>query len=148
MKNEMHEHASGEAYFSSPQGAVPRIAELLRQEDFKTLAKYYDLSGSDIPLSDLESGDFFIRTERPEVAHPAGFWRYKHPFSPGFNFSSIRSTAREGVYVIRVEVSIDQGMDSPAQEGYSLFYMIKSARGWQVLPDHVVEDSEPEIPDY
>lgn len=145
MKNEMNEPSSSEMYFSSPQEAVSRLAELVRNKEFKTLAKYYDLSGSDIPLADLESGDFFIRTERPEMAHPAGFWRYKHPFPPGFRYSSTRPSTREGVYIISVSVLIDEGSDIPNQEGLSLFYMVKSTKGWQVLPDQVAEDERPEI---
>ena len=140
------EQASMNEYFSSPEEAVSKIADLLRQEDFKTLARYYDLSNSDTKLADLQSGEFFVRTERPEISHPVEFWRYKHPFSPGFEYSGMRPSAREDVYVITVRVSIDQGSDSPMQEGYSEFYMIKSAKGWQVLPDPVVEDnSGPEI---
>lgn len=146
MRDEMHEHPSGDQYFSSPQEAIPRIAELLRQEDFRTLARYYDLSSSDIPLSEMESGSFFVRTERPEVAHPAGFWRYKHPFPPGFEYDSIQPAAREGVYVVSVRLSIDQGMDSPNQEALSRFYMIKSDHGWQLLPDPVIDVDEPEVP--
>lgn len=135
----MHEQASDKTYFESPQDAVPKIAELLLKEDFGTLSKYYDLSNSDISLSDLQSGEFFIRTERPELAHPAGFWRYKHPFAPGFEYSSMWSGARANVYVVKVMVSIDQGADSPVQQGYSLFHMIQSDKGWQLLPDHVVD---------
>jgi len=146
MKNETPKHSSGGLYFSTPEEAVPKITELLRNEDFVTLAKCYDLSNSDIPLSDLESGDFFIRTVRPEMSHPAGFWRYKHPFSPGFEYSSTRPSTRESVYIVEVRIVIDQGVDSPEQEGFSLFYMIKSVRGWQVLPEQVADNGEPELP--
>jgi len=137
MKKDKQEETSGQVYFSSPQEAVPKIAEMLRQSDFTTLAKYYDLTGSDIPPADLECGDFFIRKERPEVAHPAGFWRYKHPFPPGFKYSGMQSGVRDNVHVIRVTTSIDQGSGIPDQVGYSLFYMIQSVQGWQGLPDRV-----------
>ena len=134
----IQERASGAMYFHSPEEAVPVIAELLRQEEFKTLAQHYDLSRSDIPRSDLESGDFFIRKRRPEAAHPAGFWRYKHPFPPGFKYSGMRpSTVGEGIHLVTVTISIDQGAASPSQEGRFLFFMIESERGWQLLPDGV-----------
>jgi len=126
-------------YFSSPKEAVPVIADLLRKEDFETLTKYYDLSGSDIQKSELESGDFFIRKKRPELSHPGGFWRYKHPFAPGFEYASKHPSSKKGVYVIEVAVSIDQGADSPVQRGKSLFYMVTSDKGWQLLPDRVDE---------
>ena len=88
----------------------------------------------------MESGDFFIRRERPEAAHPAEFWRYKHPFSPGFKFKSVQATAKEAIYIIEVAISIDQGPDSPEQIGLSYFYMLKSDNGWKILPDPVGED--------
>ena len=88
----------------------------------------------------MESGDFFIRKERPEFAHPAGFWRYKHPFAPGFIFNRVQATAKDAVYVIEVSISIDQGSGSPEQIGLSYFYMVKSDKGWKVLPDLVAED--------
>lgn len=146
IKQDKKDDSSERAYFSSPQNAVPKIAEMLKQSNFKALIRYYDLAGSDISRADLESGDFFVRKKRPEFAHPAGFWRYKHPFSPGFKYGDMQSSVRKNVYVIRVTISIEQGSESPDQEGYSLFYMIKSVHGWQVLPDQVEESVEPEIP--
>ncbi len=127
-------------YFSSPAEAIQIITELLEKNNFKILAKYYDLSNSEIKLSELESGDFFIRKERPEIAHPAGFWRYKHPFAPGFTFNSVQTTAKDAIYIVEVSISIDQGSDSPKQIGLSYFYMVKSDKGWKVLPDQVSDN--------
>ena len=135
MKNISNEEISQAKYFTSPSEAVPVITDLLKKQDFKTLTAFYDLSFSKIKRADLESGDFFIRKEHPEADHPAGFWRYKHPFAPGYTFSSIQSTAQEGVYSVQVQIEIDQGADSPQQTGFSDFYMIKSDKGWQILPD-------------
>ncbi len=126
-------------YFSSPAEAVQMITELLKNQNFKTLARYYDLSNSEIKRSELESGDFFIRKKRPEIAHPAGFWRHKHPFAPGFTFNNVKATAKDAVYIVEVSISIDQGADSPKQIGLSYFYMIRSDKGWKVLPDQVSE---------
>jgi hypothetical protein len=127
-------------YFSSPAEAVEIINELLDKKNFKILAKYYDLSNSEIKLSELESGDFFIRKERPGTAHPAGFWRYKHPFAPGFTFNNVKATAKSAIYRVEVSISIDQGSNSPKQIGLSYFYMLKSDKGWKVLPDQVDTD--------
>jgi len=127
-------------FFSSPAEATQIITKLLKKKHFKILAKYYDLSNSEIKLSELESGDFFIRKERPELAHPAGFWRYKHPFAPGFTFNRVQATVKDAVYRIEVSISIDQGSGSPKQIGLSHFYMVKSDKGWKVLPDQVSED--------
>ena len=121
-------------YFASPQEAVPLIARLLEGRDFETLASYYDLGESDIDRAELKSGAFFIRAERPPVAHPGGFWRYRHPFAPGFVFSGFTPTDREDVFAVQVEIRIGQGAGAEEQVGYSEFLMVRSAAGWQVLP--------------
>ena len=72
MSDNNQKEMSKSYYFSSPAEAIPIISELLEKKNFKVLARYYDLSNSEIKLSELESGDFFIRKERPEIAHPAG----------------------------------------------------------------------------
>jgi hypothetical protein len=127
-------------YFSSPAEAIQIISALLEKNNFTILARYYDLSNSEIKLSELESGDFFIRKDRPEIAHPAEFWRYKHPFAPGFKFKSVQATAKDAIYIVEVSISIDQGSDSPKQTGLSYFYMVKSDKGWKILPDQVTEN--------
>lgn len=135
MKN-INNETSEAKYFTSPWEAVPVITDLMEKQDFKTLAAFYDLSSSKIKRNDLESGEFFIQSERPELAHPAEFWRYKHPFAPGFKFDSVQSTEEEGVYIVTVMIVIDQGEGSPPQEAFDNFHMIKSAKGWQILPNH------------
>jgi hypothetical protein len=139
----MHDNSQKERsktyYFSSPSEAIPIISELLEKKNFKILSRYYDLSNSEIRLSELESGDFFQKKDRPEIAHPAEFWRYKHPFAPGFKFKSVQATAKNAIYIVEVSISIDQGSDSPRQIGLSYFYMINSDKGWKILPDPVVE---------
>lgn len=120
-------------YFSSPQEAVILATELLRKEDWKTLSRYYDLSGSQIDRRELESGRFFVGTERPEGAHPGGFWRYRHPFPPGFMFDRVNATAGSSVIVVVVSIEIDQG-GGVKQRGVSEFKMRKSQKGYQILP--------------
>ena len=136
MKNNYYNEVSEKKYFSSPWEAIPVITDLLKERDFKTLAAFYDLSSSKIKRTDLESGEFFIQSERPELAHPAEFWRYKHPFAPGFKFDRVQSTEEKGVYIVTVMIVIDQGEGSPPQEAYDSFNMVKSAKGWQILPDY------------
>lgn len=138
--NEISKQSNNADFFSSPEEAIPIISELLKKNNFKTLADYYYLSGTEIDRSVLESGDFFIQNKHPEFSHPGGFWRYKHPFAPGYEYSGTRSTSRKEVYIIEVSISIDQGEGTPAQRGFSLFYMKKSDNGWQILPDIVEED--------
>ena len=140
MSNKNQNNRTETYYFSSPAEAIPIISELLEKKNFKDLARYYDLSNSEVKLSELESGDFFIRKDRPEIAHPAGFWRYKHPFAPGFNFKRVQATAKDAIYIVEVCISIDHGPYSPEQISLSYFYMIKSDKGWKILPDLVAED--------
>lgn len=123
------------AFFETPEQAVDSIRGMLRSENWASLARYYDLSGSGIDRDTLDSGEFFIRTERPEVSHPAGFWRYKHPFPPSFEYAFTTPADEAGIFVVRVSISIDQGAGSPAQEGWQDFLMRESGKGFQILPD-------------
>lgn len=120
-------------YFTSPREAVTLVNELLRKEDWLTLSSYYDLSGSRVDRSELESGRFFVRSEGPSGPHPGGFSRYKHPFPPGFKFDRVRATEDPDVTVVVVSIEIDQG-GSVKQRGVSEFKMRKSANGYQILP--------------
>lgn len=127
--------AAAPLYFASPEAAIPVITELLRREDWSTLSRYYDLTKTDIERSELESGRFFLRTEQPEGAHPAGFWRYKHPFAPGYKYFSVDDVAAVGVMQVVVAIEIDQG-DGTTQRGMSDFLMRQSEHGYQILPPH------------
>jgi hypothetical protein len=135
MKDSTHDEISQHKYFTSPEESVPVITDLLKNQDFKALAAFYDLNSSKIKRAEMDSGEFFIRKKRPELSHPAEFWQYKHPFAPGFKFNNIQSTEKEDVYLVQVMIVIDQGIDFPKQEGFSEFFMIKSSKGWQILPD-------------
>jgi len=140
--NNREEQATSARYFPSPEAAVPVISDLLRKNDFLTLASYYDLTGSAVTRAELESGEYFIRQERPEAAHPSGAWRYKHPFPPGFTYRSMSPGPKENVFLIQVETKIDQGEGAPSQRGIDSFLMVRSDRGWQILPDAVTGEGE------
>jgi hypothetical protein len=134
MAEKNSEGRRGQRYFTSPEQAVEVARKLLLAEDYPALADYYDLSGSDVDRDELERGEFFVRKQKPEVVHPGGFWRTKHPFSPGFELHSVQPTGRAKVHRVVMTITIDQGIDTPAQEGMSHFHMIESVRGWQILP--------------
>ena len=69
-------------YFSNPRESVYLIAKLLTEENWDQLSYYYYLENADEEVIDLlKNGSYFIRTKRPEVAHPGGFWKFKKPFS-------------------------------------------------------------------
>lgn len=132
-KDGTNKAASDAMYFESPQQAVPAITKMLEAKDWPRLAKHYDLSGSNIDRAMLDSGEFFYTDKRPDVAHPAGFWRYKHPFAPPFRYHGVEPTGDPNVTRVNVMVEIDQG-GGLVQRGLDHFLMRKSAKGWQVLP--------------
>ncbi len=131
-----HQYATsgrGPHYFENPSAAVEQITRMLGEKDWPELAKYYDLADSPIDHADLVSGEFFYTEERPAVAHPAGFWRYKHPFAPAFEFKSTRELEEPGVIEVTVGVEIDQG-GGMIQRGLQTFLMRKSKKGYQIMP--------------
>jgi len=122
------------AYFKSPKLAVQQITDLLNRRDFKTLAAYYDLSGSGIPRSELESGRFFITDVKPDGARSEGYWRYKQPFSVGFGYAGHRATREKDIFIVDVSVRVDQGPGMPPGVGFDDFPMRRTPRGWALLP--------------
>ena len=123
----------GARYFASPADAVEQITTMLERQDWPELARYYDLSDSPEDPATLISGAFFYTDEEPPVAHPAGFWRYKHPFAPGFEFHSTRELDEPGVIEVTVMIEIDQGAGM-IQRGIETFLMRRTKRGYQVMP--------------
>lgn len=120
-------------YFDSAQQAVEKTTELLKKEDWPTLARYYDLAGTKERPALLRSGDFFVRKEKPANHHPGLPWKYRHPFTPGYKFESVADTDAKDVVRVTVAISIDQG-GGPPQRSVSTFDMRKSAKGYQILP--------------
>lgn len=122
-------------YFESPQQAVAKIKVMLDNKSWSTLSRHYDLTGSGIDRATLASGEYFYTTERPAVAHPGGFWRYKHPFAPAFDFHHVEETSEPSTVKVVVSIEIDQGAGSPVQRGFQSFKMRKSTNGYQILPE-------------
>lgn len=125
--------SDSQKYFESPASAVEQIAVMLEERNWAELASYYDLSDSPVERSTLTSGEFFYTDEEPAGAHPAGFWRYKHPFPPAFKFHSTRDLEEPGVIEVTVQVEIDQG-GGMIQRGMQTFLMRKTENGYQIMP--------------
>jgi hypothetical protein len=119
-------------YFTDPKTAVTVISGLIEQSDWPALSRYYDLSGSAIGRGELESGRFFVRTERPPLAHPGGFWRIRHPFDPSFRYR-YHQTLSGGQVRVHLSIEIDQG-GGMIQRGMHSFLLWKSEKGFQILP--------------
>lgn len=128
------DRADGPLYFASPREAVAEIKVMLVEKDWVLLSRYYDLGGTEIDAATLRSGEFFYRTRRPEVAHPGGFWRYKHPFSPAFDFDHTVATGDPGTVTVVVSIEIDEG-EGMVQRGFSAFQMVEKPQGWQIRPE-------------
>jgi len=121
-------------YFSSPEESVEIISRLLLDEDWTRLSAYYHIPDENPEFIDsLRSGDYFIRKERPGTAHPGGFWKYKHPFPPGFRYASHESLDGDRI-MVTVTTEIDQG-DGMVQRGQDTFLLIKIGQGYKVLPE-------------
>jgi hypothetical protein len=123
------------AYFVSPESAVDAIRKMLTDEDWAALARYYDLTGTTIDYQTLVSGEFFIRSDRPDVAHPGEFWRYRHPFPPSFEYSYTTPSNEAGIVTVQVGIEIDQGAGQPVQQGWQEFRMRESEEGYRILPN-------------
>ncbi len=133
------------AYFEDPQQAVDSIRTMLSANAWAELSRYYDLTGTDIKRKSLISGDFFVREKRPEVSHPAGFWRYKQPFSPQFSYLAQHPLA-DDIVEVTVHIEIDEG-GGMVQRGMDSFQLRKSTNGYQLLPKKIqVPPSASEIP--
>jgi hypothetical protein len=120
-------------YFASPQESVERISELVRNKDWTVLSEYYDLAGANLSRQKLQSEEFFMRTERPANGDPTGFWRYRHPFPPGFVYLTVQPTKDPNVITVTVFREIDQGGGS-IQKVLAEYQMRKTATGYQILP--------------
>jgi hypothetical protein len=119
-------------YFSGPRESVSLTSKLLTEENWEQLSYFYYLENADEEVIDsLKNGSYFIRTKRPEVAHPGGFWKYKNPFPPGFNYLSHSEVATDTIKV-EVTIEIDQG-NGRIQQGLDSFYLKKSKKGYQLI---------------
>ncbi len=128
-------------YFESPEKAVEMVTKLLNKKDWVALSRYYDLSDSNISRYELVSGRFFYTEQPPEGAvHPAGFWKYKHPFAPGFQYFGHEPAGGNRV-TVTVTIQIDQG-GGMVQRGMDSFKMIQTGEGYRILPDEASEGGE------
>ena len=79
-------------YFKSPEEAVEIITDILLKNELDSLRSFYFLDECDEENKELfYSDDYFVRDEKPEASHPGEFWKYRHPFAPGFKYESIKN---------------------------------------------------------
>ena len=127
-------------FFPSPEKSVEIITQLLKSENWSTLSSYYYIiDGNQELIDSLMSGEYFIRREMPEVAHPGGFWKYRHPFPPGFTYSSHEIIKENFIKVILI-IEIDQG-EGLTQVGKASFLLKKFHEGYKILPEQPQEET-------
>ena len=131
-------------YFESPENAVIVANHFLEKRDWNTLADYYLLDESGPKREELKSGRFFFTEEPSGPQDPMGFWKYLHPFPPGFTYV-VHEELENGVIRVQVAVEIpDEPPPGAPAEAPSVmrtmraFYLhYAGGRGFKLLPDKV-----------
>ena len=135
---------SDEYYFESPENAVIVVNQLLEARDWNTLANYYLLDESGPELEELKSGRFFFTEDSSAPQDPMGFWKYLHPFPPGFTYESHEKLENGNVKLaVAIEILDEPPPGSPPETPSVMrtmraFHMRYTAgRGYKLLPDKV-----------
>lgn len=110
------------SYFASPEAAVEEINAMLGAHEWRKLARYYDLSESDVPQRDLVSGVYFAGTG-PDAK--------VRPFPPGYVFVSSAPTEIDLIRRILVAKSLNGTADLTSERS---FFMRRSPEGYRVIP--------------
>lgn len=129
--------AEAPRYFEDPETAVDRTNALLAAEDWETLARFYDLEGSELTFDEVARWEWFEHGGQP-VADPRGRSGPHHPFPAGSTYRDHEVDGR----VCRVTVELDpaladlhHGPDPRGRDGpeFRAFTLIRQAEGWQLL---------------
>jgi len=118
--------------FNNPEEAYQVGMQLLDKEDWKTLSRYYDLTGSNIDPKMLASGDFFKNDPNLYVGPPGELSKYKEPFPLGFKYMS--ATQQGTLVQVLLETTIEQGAETMAKVAYQFFYLRKCESGLKFIP--------------
>lgn len=123
---------TGSRHFQSRNEIVAAVDAMLRDKDWETLARYYDISGSSgssLSAAQLTSGEYFYDSS-PDAAPPGEeFRRYRHPFAPGARLDHEMDGDQKDVVVMVVVLELSRGE--------RLVYRFRVKRhgwGWQLLP--------------
>ncbi|TNE58280.1 MAG: hypothetical protein EP340_05850 [Alphaproteobacteria bacterium] len=120
-------------FFTTPETAVRRINTILAANDWRQLSQYYELDGTDISKTELETGQFFIG-DAQRLSDPRN---YLHPFPPGAQFYGVRQLEGSDIF----EVDVLWEMDVPwakKQKHVTRFHMKRFPEGYRLLPDRVI----------
>ena len=123
---------SSATFFRSPEEAVTIINRLLESENYPALARYYLPEDGGVQFDILTSGAYFLKKEETGPGIPGGFGKFSKPFPVGFRYYAHQP---EGRFIkVTTVYEIDQG-DGMVQQALQEFYLIKRAKGYQLIAD-------------
>lgn len=125
--------AEGEAIgFDSPEEAVRRIDQLLREEEWEALARCYDLEGTLLTRGEIGRWEWFAHGGRPE-AFPGPHEPWPHPFPPGSSYLGHEEVAPDRVRVRVRSTWYERGRE---MEGERVVEMVRDpdGPGWRLCP--------------
>ncbi len=120
-----------ESYFRSPEAAVNTISALLQDEDWVTLAKYYDLSGSNFDVDQLSDGSFFLSSPSDSDNVPTN--SAQRPFTPGLHFLQSKQTHIEDIFEVTVSDKNSEHVEATSERPLQTFFLHRYPEGYQLL---------------
>lgn len=118
-------------YFNSAEEAVQITKQLITEEDWKELGKYYHLEKSQFSYDDATEKKFYKREIPLEIHHPTDDPYIIRPFDPSYEFSHVEKN--EDIITVWLKKEIDQG-EGKVQIGLQSFQLINKKEGLQLIP--------------
>lgn len=124
---------TNDKYFDDPRTAVEVSTYLLLDENWAEIACYYYLKDTDLTYDDINCSNFFMQNKKPKNNPlPALYWKYKHPFPPGYRYLF---TEPIDVDIMRIwltnKFEVGEGV---RREGRHSFLMKYTINGYQFIP--------------
>jgi len=120
-------------YFNDIRDAIELCTYLLLDEEWEKLASYYDLTNTTLTYNDIANRDFFMTDIKPfDTPLPANYWKYKHPFPPGYRYLFSEPLDSE-ITKIWLTNKFEIG-DGLVKDGRFWFLMRYKLDGYQIVP--------------
>lgn len=123
----------GSRNFGSRNSIVPAIDLMLRDKDWTTLAKYYDLEHSEVTAEELLSGDYFYDSTPGAAPATEEYRRYLRPFAPGARLDHEMDGGGQHVVTLVMVLDLHRGTGKKGQRVYR-FRVKRHTWGWRILP--------------
>lgn len=118
-------------FFQTPKESVGIISQLLKEEDWTTLARYIDTDSTQLDDDELISGKYFIEDSVVEKHH------YK-PFDPELHFLSSHNV--DDICVVELEKDISDNQEV-CTKATAFFFLHKEDKGYRIVleyPDDLI----------